>query len=251
MKNKKTNFSSPKMNIFAGINDLRKALAYGENAVLVKEYNENCNHPIRVKKEQDFRQYKFSYAIPTTRKSIIEDKSLTDFQKYLSLNYVNLFAKSNEAIENYYGTGELSPENIGNVGRAHLVKVTDLINLLRKMGENERADIYYQQYVCSSGIDSKHWFDFFKTDCNNVFDVKKFKKKLWVVEIHKDKIKLNMPTYQKVLIKIFNAILHPLKYIPRKSILKMEDYTNYNFSVGGITNGFSIQFQIPKKFSFK
>jgi hypothetical protein len=251
MKNEKTNWSSPNTNIFAGINDLRKALASGENAVLLKEYNENCLYPIRIKKEQDFRQYKFSYGTMSTRKRIIEDNCLSEFDKHLSLNYTNCYGTP-EAVDVYYTTGVLSKDNIKTMGRSHLVKVTDLIKLLNDMGETERANLFYDQYIWSAkgSEEKKHIFDFFKTDYNNIWGMKKFKQKLWVVEIHDKKVKLNLPTYQKVLIKIFNAVLHPLKYIPRKSSLRMEDYTIYTFRVGDVINGFSIQIQIPKKFSF-
>lgn len=251
MKNEKTNWSSPKKNIFAGINDLRKALASGCNAILIKEDNEKCMYPIKVKKLQDFRLYKHQYGTMSTRRQIMDDKHMSDFQKHLSLNYVNLYAKSNEAIECYYKTGVLSPENIGNIGRSHLVNVIDLINLLRELGQNERAEMYHKQYICPSGMDEKTFFDFFYTKHDNTWAIQKFKRKLWVVELHDEKVKLNIPTHQKVLIKILNTVLHPLKYIPRKSTLKMPEYTNYNFRIGGVTNGFSVEFQIPKKFSFK
>ena len=251
MKNEKTTWSSPKTNIFAGINDLRKAHSSGYNAVLVKEYNQNCSYPILTKLEQDFRQYKFSHGTVSTRKEIMNDKNLLDYSKYLSLNYVCEFAKSKEAIEHYYNNGVLSIDNIGNIGRAHLVKVTDLIDLLRKTGDNKRADMYYKQYICPSGIDTKHFFDFFTTDRENILGIKNIKQKLWVVELHDKNVKLNLPIHQKILIKILNAFFYPLKYIPRKSILKMPEYTVHSFRVGSVVNGIKIEIQIPKKFSFK
>jgi len=251
MKNEKTNWSSPKKNIFAGINDLRKALASGCNAILIKEDNEKCMYPIRVKKLQDFRLYKHQYGTMSTRRQIMDDKHMSDFQKYLTLNYVNKYAANKEAIEHYYNNGTLTYDNLGNIGRSHLVKVTDLIDLMRFAGKDDIADRYYDQYICPNGMDKKHFFDFFSTSHDNIWAIQKFKRKLWVVELHDEKVKLNIPTHQKVLIKILNTVLHPLKYIPRKSTLKMPEYTNYNFRIGGVTNGFSVEFQIPKKFSFK
>jgi len=252
MKNEKTNWSSPKTNLFAAINDLRKALSSGHNAVLVREYNENCLHPIRIKKEQDFRQYESSYTTISSRKEILESKNMSEFDKHLSLNYTQCFG-TQEAVDTYYNTSKLTKDNIKGMGRAHLVKVTDLIKLLNDLGETERANMYYDHYICSAkGSENKrHMFNFFKTDYNNVWGMKKFKQKLWVVELHDKKVKTNIPTTQKVLIKILNVCLHPLKYIPKKSTLKMPDYTNHTFRIGGVKNGFSIEFQIPKNFSFK
>lgn len=250
MKNEKTTWSSPKTNLFAAINDLRKALASGYNAVLIKEDNQNCMHPIQVKLKQDFRQYKFSYGTLSTRKQIMEDKNLSDFQKHLALNYVNKYSMSKEAIEDYYGNGTLTYDNLGNMGRSHLVKVTDLIDLMRFAGKDDIADKYYNQYICPNGMDKKHFYDFFTTDHQNIWGIKKFKKKLWVVELHKEKVKLNIPSHQRVLTKTLNAVLYPLKFIPKKSTLRMPEYTNHTFRIGNVTNGFSVEFQIPKKFSF-
>lgn len=81
---------------------------------------------------------------------------------------------------------------------------------------------------------------------------KVFKHKLWVVASYgKDhpeyKDKGNIP----FLIKMINILIYPLKYIPRKSVLRMNKYTSYTFRIGSTYTGYSVQFQIPKKFSFK
>lgn len=77
--------------------------------------------------------------------------------------------------------------------------------------------------------------------------VKKFKHKVWVVVLY-----YNHPTYKApFLTKVFNAILYPLKYVPRKSVLQMKEYRKVTYRVGAVTNGFSIEIQIPKKFGFK
>ena len=61
-KIKNTNWTSPKTNIFAGINDLRRALASGYKAKLIRAYNEQCEYPIKEKLEnRDFRNYEFSF----------------------------------------------------------------------------------------------------------------------------------------------------------------------------------------------
>ncbi len=53
------------------------------------------------------------------------------------------------------------------------------------------------------------------------------------------------------MVHILNVLAYPLKFIPEMSVLKMDDYKNITFRLGGITNGFAVEFQIPKKFSFK
>ena len=77
--------------------------------------------------------------------------------------------------------------------------------------------------------------------------VKKFKHKVWIVVLY-----FNHPTYKApFLTKVFNAILYPLKYVPRKSVLQMKEYRKVTYRVGDVINGFSIEIQIPKKFGFK
>jgi hypothetical protein len=62
----------------------------------------------------------------------------------------------------------------------------------------------------------------------------------------KDKPKAKIP----FMVKVLNVVLHPLKYLPRRSVLKMDKYKVVTFRVGNVTNGFAIEFHIPKKFSF-
>ena len=50
----KTNWSSPKTNIFAAMQDLRKCLASGNKARLIRARNEDCECPIRVKDPYKF-----------------------------------------------------------------------------------------------------------------------------------------------------------------------------------------------------
>lgn len=250
MKNEKTNWTSPTTNFLKACNNLRKALASGYNACLVKEYNEACMHPIHIPKEVDFRQYESSYGTISSKKEILESKNMSEFEKHLSLNYVKCFGLQ-EAVDHYYTTGVLTKDNIKGMGKAHLVKVTDLIELFNEIGDVERANMYYDQYIWSAvGSDEKrHMFNFFKTDYHNLWGIKKFKSKLWVVELHNKKAKLNIPITQNILIKILNVCLYPIKYIPRHSVLHMPEYTNHTFRIGDVVNGFAVQFQIPKKFA--
>ena len=59
--------------------------------------------------------------------------------------------------------------------------------------------------------------------------------------------KKEMSLYQKILV----SFAKPFRFIPRYSVLRMGKYTNYTFSIGGITSGFRIEFQIPREFCFK
>ena len=77
--------------------------------------------------------------------------------------------------------------------------------------------------------------------------VKKFKHKVWVVVLY-----YNHPIYKAPLaVKVLNVLAYPLKFVPEKSVLRMPEYTLYDFRIGSVVHGFKIEFQIPKKFSFK
>ena len=52
-------------------------------------------------------------------------------------------------------------------------------------------------------------------------------------------------------VKTISTIIYPFRFIPELSVLRMENYTLYKFRVGSVFNGYSIELQIPKKFSFK
>lgn len=246
---KGTNWTSPKTNIIAGMLDLRKALASGHNAKLIKAYNEDCVFPIKKKiEDKDFRNYEYSSSRITSVNEIKSQSNTSDFIKNLSLNYVNVYG-SDVAMNRYYETGVLDADNFKNVGRSHLVHVDDLIKYLRDNKEFERANMYERQYRSPEHVnDKRQFFDFYRYKHNSPYSVKKFKRKLWVVQLLGDKEKRTNTPY---LVYVLNVILYPLKYIPTKSILRMKEYTNYRFRIGGVVNGFSIQIQIPKKFSFK
>jgi hypothetical protein len=76
---------------------------------------------------------------------------------------------------------------------------------------------------------------------------KEFKHRVWVVVLY-----YNHPRYRApLMVKALNVLLYPLKYWPEKSVLRMPEYKCVTFRVGSVVNGFSVEFQIPKKFSFK
>jgi len=76
---------------------------------------------------------------------------------------------------------------------------------------------------------------------------KKFKKKVWVVVTYYNHKTYKIPFFVHVL----NVLAWPLKFVPERSVLRMPEYTNYTYRIGDVVNGYAIEFQVPKKFSFK
>ena len=244
-----TNWSSPKRNIFAAMLLLRTALAAGQNARLIRARNEDCKYPIKVKNSiTDFRAYEFSVGLLRTRAGIISDERMPAFEKYLSLNYKTCYG-TQEAVERYYETGYLCPDNFKGQGRSHLVAVKDMVHFLITTGDADRAEMFRSQYFEESTGNETHFFDLYRLGKeHSIYTVSRFKHKLWVVELLKDDApKTRIP----VLVYVLNFILYPLKYVPQKSVLKMNEYRCVTYRVGAVTNGFSIEFHIPKKFGFK
>lgn len=245
---KNTNWSSPKTNIIAGMLDLRKALAGGYKAKLIRARNEECEYPIKEKlQDLDFRNYEHSIGYPSSITKIKEDPNRSDFEKYLTLNYVSVFG-SEEAMKRYYETGVVGADNFKNMGRAHLVKVDDLIAFLKETKDYQRANMYEQQYRAPEHVnDVCHFFDFFRYKHGSSYAIKKFRRKLWVVQLQGKDEKVKVPA----VIKVMNFLMYPLKYIPQRSVLRMPEYKLVSYRVGAVVNGFKVEFQIPKKFSFK
>jgi hypothetical protein len=242
-----TNWSQPKTNILSGMLDLRQALAAGLKAKLIRARNEDCLHPIRLDaKNRDFRAYEFQSGYATCIKEI-NLSARQDFSKYLTLNYVSVFGTP-EAVKKYYTEFQLSKDNFQSVGKNHLVHVDDLIKYLERIQDFTGAERYRKQYRNLQTIGLANYFDFYKLKQGiSEFELKKFKKKLWVVALlDKNEAIPKIP----LAINILNVILKPFKYVPKKHVLKMPQYTLYDFRIGSITNGFKIEFQIPKKFSF-
>lgn len=245
-----TNWSTPKTNIIAGLLDLRQALQAGQNAVLVKARNEDCQHPIKEKgKDEDFRNYKFQIGYQATRDSILNDHGMDSFHKYLALNYKACYGTP-EAVKQYYETGKLSADNFKGMGVSHLVKVTDLVDYHNSTGDNgdkQYALMFSRQYLTLEEAQVTHFYDFYKYMHGSQWSVKKFKRKLWIVDLRDaNQSKAKIP----VMVKLLNVLLYPMKYIPQRSVLRMPDYKVVTYRIGGITNGYSIQIQIPKKFGF-
>lgn len=240
-----TNWSSPKTNIIAAMNCLHAALASGQKARLIKLKNENCAYPIKNKMNQDFRTYEFSNGTLQTREEIANDNYKSDFEKYLSANYKTCYG-TQAAMDRYYKDGLLSKDNFLGVGRSHLVKVEDMIRFYVSTGNQKRADLF--KHYLETEPDNKHFYDNFNLIQNDkTYTLKKFRHKLWVVELLDDDVKIKIP----IIVKLLNVILYPIKFIPSKSILKMNDYKCITYRIGAVTSGFALEFHVPKKFSFK
>lgn len=246
-----TNWTTPKKHIIPAINDLRGALAAGCNARLIKLWNAECDHPIKIRNEdKDFRNYEFRVGYAASIKTITEDQSMTDFEKELSLNYVNRYGTP-EAVQRYYETRELSADNDKGIGVAHLVHIEDYLEYLKTTKQWDRERMYRRQYYPAYGDETQHFFDFYRYKHGSQWSAKKLKRKVWVVEILRpDEPKAKLPWMQRTIVTVLNAILYPLKFIPQKSVLRMKEYKVVTFRVGAVTNGFSIDIHIPKKFSF-
>ena len=243
-----TNWTTPKRHFFAGLTDLRKALASGMNARLVKAWNQDCAHPIKDKNHDlDFKCYEFSVGYASTRQKIQTNPNMSDMQKHLTLNYINAYG-TEEAVDTYYNTGVVSADNFKGMGRSHLVKAIDYIQYLRDTTNNrQRISMYERQYTVDQYTGS-HFFDFFtlKKEHSN-WNVQTFRRKVWVVELlTRYEPKPRVP----FLLKVLNALAYPLKYVPKKSVLRMDNYKCITFRVGSVTNGLSMEFVIPKKFGF-
>lgn len=245
--NNRTNWSSPKTNIIAGMNDLRKALASGYKSRLVREYNENCQHPIREKHaDSDFRNYKHMYGTPTSVNKIMQDTSMTEVQKHLTLNYVSVFG-DHEAADHYYQTGELKKKSLHTPGFNFLVHVDDLIQYYRDEKNFEAAGRLVKQYRAPEHVhDVSHWFDFYSYQHGCPYAIKKFKRRLWVVESVPEDVKVKTP----FLVRLISLLVAPLKWIPTKSVLRMEHYRVVTLRIGDVIHGLSVDIHLPKKFSF-
>lgn len=245
-----TDYSSPKTNYIAALNSLRKALAHGSSVKLVRKYNEDCDHPIRIlNKDLDWRAYESTGATLRTRSEILADKNMSEQEKDLTLNYHGCFG-SQEAVDKYYETGELSAENLLGVGRSHLVKIKDIVEFLEKHGkpnDAERIGMFKRQYVTLEDAEQRHFYNTIRLKRDkDKYVVKHFWHKVWVVvSVEKDE-NGKLP----FMFKVFNVLYKPLKYIPQHSVLRMDNYTLHMFRVGDVTNGYSVDIHIPKKFSF-
>lgn len=239
-----TNWSSPKTNLLAAMNSLRDALAAGHKARLIKLRNEDCAYPIRKALDRDItnpENWKTNGATMKSKNSI-ESGDYSEGEKYMMTTYTQLFG-SPEAILEYSRTGIVTGQNDFGVGTAHLVKREAMIKYLIAKGDNERAKCF------ELNGDNTHFVEDYHLKPEYSRKAKQFKHKLWVVELldNDTKEKINVP----IMVHLLNIVLYPIKFIPERNVLRMEEYKCVTYRIGGVTNGFAIEFHVPKKFSFK
>ena len=75
---------------------------------------------------------------------------------------------------------------------------------------------------------------------------KVFKHKVWVVVLYENYPKVHIP----LLVHVINVLAYPLKFVPQKSVLQMDEYRCVSYRVGDVVHGFTVEFHIPKKFAF-
>jgi len=186
----------------------------------------------------------------STRDEIINASNMSPILKALTLNFKTCYG-TQEAMNRYYETGLLSPDNFKGTGVSHLVHIKDMIAFLINTGDIERAEMFKKQYVTGEEANNKHFWDFYTYKHGSPWAIKKFKKKLWVVELlDKNEPRATIPVALKIMNVVLNPVFFIMKYIPRKSVLKMDNYKVVTFRVGDVINGLSVEFHIPKKFSF-
>jgi hypothetical protein len=180
---------------------------------------------------------------------------LSEFEKYLSLNYHACFG-AEEAIKQYYETGILSKGNFQGMGRSHLVKVSDMIEYLLRSKDPKDKEYAKLWSHYSDQQDIRHFYDTFRLKSAQYRTPKHFNHKLYAIEmLDKDMpvsdVKALTPWYIRALMAMITMIIIPLRYIPEKSVMRMPESTYYTLRIGSVFNGYSIEIQIPKKFSFK
>ena len=238
-----TNWSSPYKNYFSALVSLSRALSSGYNAVLVKMWNEETAFPIKETPKNKISDYKSTGSYYMSKTEILNSNA-TDYVKYLKLNYTDAFG-TKEAIETYEKTGKLSKDNFRGMGICHLVKITDKIDFYKSINDIEMVK-YWESHIVERNNDKKILTTNIRLKSYDL-PPKKFKHKLWVVVMLNKDEKFKIP----FIVKLLNVVYYPLKFIPQRRILKMDNYNTYLFRIGSVSNGYSIEIQIPKKFSFK
>ena len=246
------NWTEPKRTLLAGLNALRKALSAGKRVQLIRLANEDCSYPIKVRNSiTDFRNYEFSIGLLKTRQQIQDDLRISTFLKYLSLNYKACYG-TQEALDHYYKTGELSSDNFKSMGISHLVAVKDMINYRISQdndSDQEFAEELRDQYYGTDTANQTHFYDHYRLKAeHDIYTIKRFKRKLWVVVLLKDTDhKPKIP----FMIKVLNVLAMPLKFWPQRQVLQMPEYKCITYRIGSAMSGYEVSFQIPNKFSFK
>ena len=229
---KYTSWSQVTFNPFIAFLNLISCLRSGHNAWIERQENGKQDFPLTEKNPDlyDIKYWKSSGAFfsPDWQKEkqrIEQDTNMHPFQKKLKLEYTTAFG-TEEEYQHYLKTGEVK---FRGMGKQYFVKYDDLI----KTRESEGIDMNDKTRFVLMVSPIERWKRVVET-----------KRKVYVVCWNDDKTKLPL------WFKLWNVVVYPLKFIPKRSVLRMDEYTNYTFRIGGIVNGYSIEFHIPKKFKF-
>lgn len=199
-------------------------LKYGYKCRLAVERNAHSGSPIKVVNPvlDDPFNWRSTYAV--LRNGEISHNFLNETEKDLTENWTTLFG-TKEAIEHYKKTGKLTDDAFGK-GKAFPARIDD--------ASKYRKD----------GYDYRHWVSYWSPiDGIQVWVPKKLIFPVFTVYTYRDAVPAN--------IKFLNILLYPFRFIPSYHKLKMDEYTKHTFRIGSVMKGFSVEFQIPLKFSFK
>lgn len=229
---KNTTWSQATFNPFIAFLNLVSCLRSGHNAWIERQVNGEQSFPLTEANPDlyDINNWEVFSAHHVKdwakeKERIEKDKKMHPMQKKLQLEYVRAFG-TKEEYENYLKTGEAV---FSGIGKQYFVKYED--------AEKQRIKMGYQ-------TDEKRTFVINVSPIPQWKRVVKTNRKVYVVCWNNEKV--NVPLW----LKLWNALVYPLKFIPTRSLLRMDEYTLYTFRIGDVRHGYSIQFHIPKKFSF-
>ena len=228
-----TNWSEATLNPFKAIGNLISCLRDGNNAWIERQENGKQDYPL-LEENPDLSKIEYwkcsmqpySDDWETTKQEILDDPKLLPMAKTLMTEYCTMFGSQQE-YDAYLQTGVAK---FGGIGKQFFVKYDDLIK--QRKSEGTEMDGSTRFYPMVSPIERYK-------------QVSKTKRKVFVIV--NDNKEARLPRW----VRAINVITYPLRFIPKRSVLRMDDYTNYTFSIGAVSNGYSVEFQIPKKFSFK
>ena len=221
MTNKMSIWNTPKKSLFKALIDFINCVSFGYECSLIRIDNEKCNPFIKRKNPilNNINNWSSSYGTPENRKELEEKKYFNKIERELTLNYYynfnNYLCCNGHNFIFLPGKTRGCPK-CGEVNYKQSCKI--------KKRKKAESVFFYTHWKPKQGI------PYYIPD--NIG-------KVWVIKMENKKVNL------------ITKILYLLKWIPRKSILNIGNCKNITFRIGSISNGYSVEIQIPKKFSFK
>ena len=230
---KYTSWTEATLNPFKAVKGLVSCLQSGRNAWIERQENGKQDFPLVENNPDlsDISNWTSSGAYgcrdwEAEKKKIEADAKMHPTAKKLKLEYTTAFGTEKE-YQKYLKTGKVK---FRGIGKCYFVKYEDLVKTRKEEGTELSSDFRFVLQV---------------SPIPRYKRVVKTKRKVYVVCWNNDKVSL--PWW----VKTINVLTYPLKFIPKRSVLRMKEYTNYTFRIGDVVNGYQIEIQIPKKFSFK